>query len=660
MSLRARQGRNELLPGVLLRRLKRKWLHQVRFYQREGPQIFLRDTLSKIRVRGRQIAAVRVPYLGLKAFAYRLSGRDPALAYQVVPEVDPYARWMAVNDPRPSDLDWQRQSAERFAYKPRISLITPVFNPPLQALQEAIDSALAQTYPHWQLCLVDGYSEAGAVRAILEEAERRDPRIRVQYLNKNLGISRNSNHALEMAEGEFVALFDHDDVLAPNMLYEVVSLLNRYPEADVVYFDEDHLSADGTERHWPFFKPDWWSPEMLLSANYLMHSVIRRSLVAEVGGFDPDFDGTQDWDLLFRCTEQTERIFHVPKVLYHWRQLKTSASKQADVSERQARCVEAHLSRIGIAEPKASFPKPGFLRVMWPIRQPKVSIIIPTRDKVKYLKRCLDSIRNGTHYPDYEILLIDTGSQEKQTQNYYARLRRDPKICILNDSAPFNYSRVNNLGARHASGELLLFLNNDVEALDADWLEEMARWAERPEIGAVGAKLLYPDGLIQHAGVIVGMQGLGSHVFWDLPEGYCGVFGCIDWYRNYMAVTGACMMMRREVFEAVGGFNEEYQLVFSDIEICLQIVAKGYRVVYTPYARLVHYEGKSRANHIPLQDYQTAYRRLRPYVEAGDPYYNPNLSYIYPKPAPVLRGEEHRLQYLDRLIQEKTNTRVNG
>jgi len=399
---------------------------------------------------------------------------------------------------------------------------------------------------------------------------------------------------------------------------------------------------------------------MLLSANYLMHSVIRRSLVAEVGGFDPDFDGTQDWDLLFRCTEQTERIFHVPKVLYHWRSHRFSASKGRSVPERQARCVEAHLSRIGIVEPKASFPKPGFLRVAWPTQQKKVSIIIPTRDKVRYLRTCLDSIMHGTAYPSFEVILVDTGSERRETRHYYESLRRDPRISLVDYRGPFNYSLVNNLGASHATGEIFLFLNNDVKALEADWLEEMARWAERPEIGAVGAKLLYPDGTIQHAGVIMGMQGLCSHVFWDLPEGYCGVFGCIDWYRNYMAVTGACMMMRREVFEAVGGFNEEYQLVFSDIEICLQIVAKGYRVVYTPYARLVHYEGKSRANHIPLQDYQTAYRRLRPYVEAGDPYYNPNLSYIYPKPAPVLRGEEHRLQYLDRLIQEKTNTRVNG
>src|SRR5579871_1379830 len=491
MSMQARQGRKKAPQTSLFRRVKQKWLYEVRYYQRQGWRIYLRDTLSKIRVRGRQIALVRVPYLGLKAFAYKLSGRDPVLAYKLAPEVDPYERWMAVNDPRPSDLEWQRQSAERFAYKPLISIITPVFNPPVQALQEAIASALAQTYPHWQLCLVDGYSEAGGVRAILEDAERRDPRIQVQYLDKNLGISRNSNHALELAEGDFVALFDHDDLLAPNMLYEVVAFLNRNPDADVVYFDEDHLRAHETHRQTPLFKPDWWSPEMLLSTNYLMHSVLRRSLVSEAGGFDPDFDGTQDWDLLFRITEKTDRIFHIPKVLYHWRQVKTSASKQGGVSEKQARCVEAHLSRMGIPEPKAGFPNPGFIRVTWPTRQPKVSIIIPTKDNVKYLKRGLDSILQGTSYPYYEIILIDTGSKEKQTLNYYERLRRDSRICLQKDTAPFNYSRVNNMGARHASGEIFLFLNDDVEALDADWLEEMVRWAQRPEIGAVGAKLLY-------------------------------------------------------------------------------------------------------------------------------------------------------------------------
>ncbi|HZT41958.1 MAG TPA: glycosyltransferase, partial [Chthonomonadaceae bacterium] len=549
-----RQAGEDGTPGTSVRQAARKkWLRMVRLWEKEGTWAVLRGIL--IKVYG---ALKRIPVLGLllarsERLVPRRQGIQAASGRTVLPVPVPpsHARWLAAREPSREELARQREASQAFEYQPLVSILCPVYNPPHYALREAIESVMAQSYENWQLCLVDGGSGMPEVQAVLREFIDRDPRIQIVRLEKNLGISGNSNAALKVARGDYVALFDHDDVLAPNMLYEVVACLNAHPGAHVVYFDEDQLYPDGSISEWVFFKPDWWSPEMLLSANYLMHSVIRRSLVAEVGGFDPDFDGTQDWDLLFRCTEQTERIFHVPKVLYHWRSHRFSASKGRSVPERQARCVEAHLSRIGIVEPKASFPKPGFLRVAWPTQQKKVSIIIPTRDKVRYLRTCLDSIMHGTAYPSFEVILVDTGSERRETRHYYESLRRDPRISLVDYRGPFNYSLVNNLGASHATGEIFLFLNNDVKALEADWLEEMARWAERPEIGAVGAKLLYPDGTIQHAGVIMGMQGLCSHVFWDLPEGYCGVFGCIDWYRNYMAVTGACMMMRREVFEAV-------------------------------------------------------------------------------------------------------------
>lgn len=597
--------------GTLARRqawARRKWLRIVRLYEREGA-----------------FAVVRGGFIKLAAFALR---RLKPLQRRFTPDL--YRIWQAKSEPDADELARQREQAEAFPSRPLISFITPVFNPPPQILRDTLESVLAQTYRHWELCLTDGNSTDPQVKTILAEYAGKDRRFHVETLDSNLGISGNSNCALKRAQGEFIALLDHDDLLAPDMLYEVVARLNRTPDADILYFDEDHVTEDGATRHLPMFKPDRWSPELLLSTNYLMHSVIRRSLVEAVGGFDSGKDGAQDWDLLLRCTERTERIYHIPKVLYHWRQVPGSGAsgvRKPGAFERQAQSVEAHLKRLGIAAPKASFPLPGFLRATWPTQGHKISIIIPTKDKLKFIEKCLASILKWTAYPDYEILLVDSGSREPPTLAYYETLRRDPRIRILDFPPPFNYSGANNFGAKHATGSLLLFLNNDVEIMEPDWLEELARWAERPEIGIVGAKLLYADGSVQHAGVILGMEGLASHIFWDAPEDYCGLFGCVNWYRNYMAVTGACMMMRREVFEEVGGFDEDYILVFSDVAICLESVRKGYRNVFTPFARLHHYEGRSRADSVPERDLKLGYEQMRERVEAGDPYFNPNLLY---------------------------------
>jgi GT2 family glycosyltransferase len=612
--------------------LARKWLRVVRLFEREGAWAVVRGGFIKL---------------------FALVAHHPKAPWSHAGP-DPYQVWIANTEPDAQELARQRQQAETLTLQPLISFITPVYNPPPQVLRATLESVLAQTYGRWELCLADGGSADPQVQAILDEFARRDPRIRVERLESNLGISGNSNRALAMARGEFIALLDHDDLLAPDMLWEVVRLLNTAPDADILYFDEDHITEDGAVRHLPMLKPDSWSPELLLSTNYLMHSVLRRALVEAVGGFDPAMDGTQDWDLLLRCTEQTDRVLHIPRVLYHWRQVPGSAAsgvRKPGTFERQLRCVEAHLKRQGIAEPQASFPLPGFVRVVWPAQGAKVSIIIPTKDKVKYLRKCVDSILERTAYPDYEVLLVDSGSSQPETREYYAALRQEPRVRLLDFPPPFNYSAANNFGANQATGSLLLFLNNDIEILEPDWLEELARWAERPESGAVGAKLLYADDTIQHAGVVMGMEGIASHVFWDMPEHACGLFGCLDWYRNYMAVTGACMLMRREVFEAVGGFDENYVLVFSDVKICLDIIKQGYRNIYTPFARLRHYEGASRAASIPPHDLLRAYTELRAYVETGDPYFNPNLSYAVRRPTLMPSAQASRA---DRLLRLRT------
>lgn len=537
---------------------------------------------------------------------------------------DAYAAWIAANEPDGSELERQRQ--HRFAYSPRISIVTPVFNPPLHALREAIASVQAQTYAHWEWCLADGSTD-GEVRALLEAAARQDARIRVRFLDSNLGIAGNSNEALRLASGEFILLFDHDDMLAPFALYEIVSRLNEQPQLDLVYFDEDKISADGSTRLQPMFKPTRWSPELMLSANYLMHAAIRRSLVEQVGSFDPATDGAQDWDLLLRCTEQTDRIGHVAKVLYHWRMLPSSAATSLVTAKPwavdvQPRVVANHLRRIGLGDVTTKLFAPGYFQLIWPVRDETVSVIIPTRDRFELLRRCIESLLTHTTYRNFEVLVVDTGSTDRRVLDYYAELARQPRMRLLQFEGEFNYAAVNNLGARHATGDHLLFLNNDVEILEPDWLEEMLRWSQRREVGAVGAKLLYPEGTIQHAGIVLGL----GHLFAGAPENYSdSLFGGPNIYRNFLAVTGACLMTRREVFEQVRGFDEGYTIALNDVNLCLRIANAGYRIVYTPFARLRHEEGATRANYVPRKDRVLIRQRMGADIEACDPFFNPNL-----------------------------------
>ncbi len=541
-----------------------------------------------------------------------------------------YDIWILKNEPTCSDLKKQKEDSLQFDYRPLISVLTPVYNPPPGILEAAIESVIEQTYDNWEMCLVDGGSEDTEIRGILNKFSRKDPRIKVTFLKENMGISGNSNIALSSAKGEYIALLDHDDLLAPFAFFEMAKVLNEKPSLDFLYSDRDLVKENG-KRFNPLFKPDW-SPEIMLSVNYLTHlCLIRKSLVDRIGGFLSETDGAQDWDLFLRIIEKTQKIQHVPKVLYHWRVLDTSCSIRGDeakpyIVEAQHVTLKNHLQRQGLFA-DVIFVPPGLWRIKWLVtNQYKVSIIIPTKDNFKFLRPCIESILTKSTYHNFEIIIIDTGSKEETSLEYYHKLNLNPIIRIVNYNKPFNYSAVNNLGAQHATGDIMLFLNDDTEVITSDWIEEMIGWIQRKEIGVVGAKLLKPDRSIQHAGVIMGMHGFANHVFAGTYENYTGPFGSTEWYRDYLAVTAACIMIRRELFEEVGGFNEAFTLMGSDVELCLRIHGKGYRVVYTPFAKLKHHEAATRGNYIPPHDFLESYKHYVSFLRNGDPYYNTNLS----------------------------------
>ncbi|MBK8834411.1 MAG: glycosyltransferase family 2 protein [Anaerolineae bacterium] len=547
--------------------------------------------------------------------------------------VDPYPAWLVAHRPTRATLAGQRAASHRQDRNPRFSFVVPVFNPPASVLAEMIESVRAQSYGDWELVLADGASTLTGVRDVLDRYCADDHRVRVVSLDVNLGISGNSNAALSAATGDYAVLLDHDDLIEPDLLYEVGQCLDATPDTDIVYFDQDKVSADGRVHSDPWFKPHTWAPEHLLSGNPLMHAVVRTRLLRDVGGFDPATDGAQDWDLMLRLTECPARVAHIPRVLYHWRQLPGSVAMNLGakpwVIDLQPSVVAAHLRRQGLGEVQYELLAPGLFRFAWPVSGRRVSIIIPSRDKSALLARCLESLVQRTQYPDFEIIVVDTGSVEPATRGVYA-IWRDKVSIVTDDIQPFNYSRACNIGARAATGNLLLFLNNDTEVLEPGWLEEMTRWAERPGAGAVGAKLLYPNGTIQHAGVIVGM----GHLFSGAREMYAGsYFGSVNWYRPLSAVTGACMLVPRAAFEQVGGFDEGFAIAFGDVDLCLRLRAAGFSVMYTPYARLRHHEGATRANAITPADQRLADQRLGLMVATGDPFFNSNLDPLSRIPA---------------------------
>lgn len=568
-------------------------------------------------------------HYGWKEFWIRLQERFE-------PEEIPYGPWYEAY--RPTEEELARQKKVRFSCSPKISLVVPAYRTPELFLKQMIESLQAQTYENWELCIANGSPEDAVMGSVLEEYAKADERVRYENLTDNQGIAGNTNAAFAMAEGEFIGLLDHDDLLAPNALFEVVSALNAHPDTDVVYTDEDKVTMDLSEHFQPHFKPDF-NLDLLRSNNYICHFfVVRRSIVERVGGFCSAFDGAQDYDFIFRCTEEARNICHVPEILYHWRTHKAStadnpASKMY-AFEAGKRAIEAHLLRAGQKGTVTHTKDLGFYRVTYPVEgEPLVSILIPNKDEKDTLKTCIDSIKEKTTYSNYEIIIIENNSTSQEIFAYYDEISKDERIRVVRWEREFNYSAINNFGVGFAGGEYLLFLNNDVTIIADNWMEEMVGICQRREVGAVGARLYYPDDTVQHAGVIVGLGGVAGHIFTDMPRARTGYLHKAALLQDLSAVTAACVMITKEAFEKAGGFTEELAVAFNDVDLCLKIRRNGLLIVYNPFVELYHMESKTRGQ----EDSEEKVRRFQSEIEymrchwldilkGGDPYYNKNLS----------------------------------
>lgn len=585
--------------------------------------------LKKLKPYNIQKGLRYLKHYGPKEFWIRLCER-------MEPEEVPYGPWFEKHKPSAEELERQRK--KKWKNPPLISVAVPAYRTPPGFLEQMILSVKEQTYPHWELCIVNASRGEDGMEQVLGRYAGGDERIRVKNLEENLGIAGNTNEALEMARGEFVGLLDHDDLLAPQALFRIAEALTADPQADAVYTDEDKVTTDLSEHFQPHFKPDF-NLDLLRSNNYITHFfVVRTRLAREAGGFRREFDGAQDYDFIFRCTEEAKKVLHVPEVLYHWRTHKAStadnpASKMY-AFEAGKRAIEAHLVRCG-QEGTVSLRKDlGFYRVEYPVQgEPLVSILIPNRDQKETLEKCLNSIWEKSTYNNYEILIVENNSSSPEIFNYYREIEKRPGVQILTWKEGFNYSAINNFGEKSAAGDYLLFLNNDVEVINPRWIEELLGNCQRKEVGIVGAKLYYPDDTIQHAGTVIGIGGIAGHAFLNMPRSRTGYLHKASLQMDLSAVTAACMMMKRQVFEQLGGFEERLSVAFNDVDLCLRTVQAGYLVVYNPEVELYHYESKSRG----AEDSEEKVRRFQEEIEfmrcrwmdllkKGDPYYNRNLT----------------------------------
>ena len=585
--------------------------------------------LKKLKPYNIQKGLRYLKHYGPKEFWIRLCER-------MEPEEVPYGPWFEKHKPSAEELERQRK--KKWKNPPLISVAVPAYRTPPGFLEQMILSVKEQTYPHWELCIVNASRGEDGMEQVLGRYAGGDERIRVKNLEENLGIAGNTNEALEMARGEFVGLLDHDDLLAPQALFRIAEALTADPQADAVYTDEDKVTTDLSEHFQPHFKPDF-NLDLLRSNNYITHFfVVRTRLAREAGGFRREFDGAQDYDFIFRCTEEAKKVLHVPEVLYHWRTHKAStadnpASKMY-AFEAGKRAIEAHLARCG-QEGTVSLRKDlGFYRVEYPVQgEPLVSILIPNRDQKETLEKCLNSIWEKSTYKNYEILIVENNSSSPEIFNYYREIEKRPGVRILTWKEGFNYSAINNFGEKSAAGDYLLFLNNDVEVINPGWIEELLGNCQRKEVGIVGAKLYYPDDTIQHAGTVIGIGGIAGHAFLNMPRSRTGYLHKASLQMDLSAVTAACMMMKRQVFEQLGGFEERLSVAFNDVDLCLRTVQAGYLVVYNPEVELYHYESKSRG----AEDSEEKVRRFQEEIEfmrcrwmdllkKGDPYYNRNLT----------------------------------
>jgi GT2 family glycosyltransferase len=525
---------------------------------------------------------------------------------------------------------------------PLISVVMPVYNTKTAFLRDAVDSVMAQLYPHWELCIADDASSDPDVRTILDDYARRDRRIKLVYRSQNGHISAASNSALELAKGTFIALVDHDDELAEHALYMVAVAINEHPESDIIYSDEDKIDSGGV-RQMPYFKPDW-NPELFYSQNYLSHlGVYRASLVKDIAGFREGYEGSQDYDLALRIVARTvpDRIRHIPYILYHWR---TAPGVRTFSIDSLPIAVEA--SRSALADYLAARGEDAevmagrllqFNRVVRkaPYPLPRVSLIVPTRDRLSLLRMCIDGLLHHTAYENLEVIIVDNDSSEPATLDYLEGLRSDSRVQVLRVEGEFNYSALNNRAVGQSTGELIGMINNDIEVIHTEWLREMVAELMQPGVGAVGAKLYYPDNTIQHAGVILGLGGIAGHSHLRQPRSDPGYFGRLHLVHEVSCVTGACLLVRKSAFLDVGGLDEEsLKIAFNDVDLCLKLRRAGYRIIWTPYAELYHHESASRGYDFDPVRVERISRESRTMTErwddelAVDPFYNPNLSLI--------------------------------
>lgn len=548
-----------------------------------------------------------------------------------------YHRWFMGQRATPRQRAEQRR--HRFPYAPLLSFVIPVYHPDPAVLRALLDAVQAQTYSRWQVCLANGDATNAAVRALLDAYARRDSRIHVRHLPENQGISGNSNAALAMASGDYVALVDHDDLIEPTYAYEVIAALNLYGPADVVYFDQDKVSADGKLFTSPEFKPAW-SPDLLLTSPLPIHPVLKRKAVIAAGGFDPAMDGTQDWDLFLRLAESTSAAIHIPKVLYHWRTVAASAAASTDakpyVYERQLAAITRHLQRLGRQEASATFVGHGYgaVRVTWQSRGSSASIIIPSLDDGPQLRASLDSLRARAGYENYTVAIVDRGSTQPETRQLYEAVAREPGVRVIQGERPLSLWEAYNLGARHTPGDVLVFLDCSLMAPDHGWLAELVRWAEVPEVGVVGAQILDASGKIAHAGLVFGLAGPVGPIFAHCDPATRNAIGSASWYRDYSAVGGGCQAIRRDLFTRLGGYDERFIASYADANLCLRVGDEGLRVLYTPFARFERMGMSVEAtNHASLtstqsdleQDRAWALRQFASLLERGDPAFNPHL-----------------------------------
>lgn len=590
-------------------------------------------------------------HYGPKAFWARLQDR-------MEPEDVPYSFWYEEHRAGEVQLQKQRKICEKWENLIKISIIVPCYHTPEKYLIEMLDSVRKQSYPCWELCLADATPDDSVkeiVGAYIQKYE--EERIVYQHLNENLGISENTNAGLELASGDWIALLDHDDLLAEDALYELTIQIQRDEKIEAIYTDEDKVEEkQGILRHaQPHFKPDF-SPDLLRSNNYITHLFcVKKEIVDRVGGFRKEFDGAQDYDFILRCTETAKKVGHVPRVLYHWR-VHSSSTADNPMSKRYAydagqRAIEEQLKRRGIEGKVSQLKHFGFYKVEYALTdQPLVSILIPNKDEPETLRRCIESIQK-TNYVNYEVIVIENNSSKEETFQYYEELCQTPyrkgtmclscegrlpggqRIKVVTWEGSFNYSAINNFGASYGEGEYFVLLNNDIEIITGDWLEQLLGNCLRPEVGIVGTRLYYPDHTYQHAGIVVGIDGIAANMFPGMKKEREGYLHKAALQLNYSAVTAAFLMIKRTAFEEAGGFEEGLAVAFNDVDLCLRVRKKGYLVVYDPFVEAYHYESKSRGK----EDTKEKVRRFEGEIEffrsrwidllkTGDPYYNPNLS----------------------------------